>query len=121
MKFLLAAIISLMATFVLAQGTRPGEVPIAMPCDTRENIFPVLKNNKESLLINGTGLLKSAINGRNYKSRFGLFANQDTGSFTVLIMFSDGLACMLYPGANFEAYTGEQPWDLLEKEKADRE
>ena len=117
---LLTATIFVTTTFVSAQEKepkkRPGEVPIAIPCDSRENIFPILKNNKESLLVNGTGILKSALNGLNYPSRFGLFVNQDTGAFSVLVMFRDGLTCLLFPGANFEAYTGEEPWDLLEKE-----
>ena len=121
MKFSVLIIVTLLSfTFFISEvnSQQVKQVPVTLQCDDREKIFKILENNKEDLLIDGTGLVKSAINNFNYPTRFGLFANQETKTFTVLIMFNDLLTCLLFPGSNFEPYTGENPWDLL-KEKVE--
>jgi hypothetical protein len=123
MKFSVLIIVTLLSfTFLISeaksQSNQIKQVPVTLQCDDRQKIFKILENNKEDLLIDGTGLVKSAINNFNYPTRFGLFANQDTKTFTVLIMFNDLLTCLLFPGSNFEPYTGKNPWDLL-KEKVE--
>ena len=121
MKFSVLIIVTLLSfTFFISEvnSQQIKQVTVTLQCDDREKIFKILENNKEDLLIDGTGLVKSAINNFNYPTRFGLFANQDTKTFTVLIMFNDLLTCLLFPGSNFEPYTGKNPWDLL-KEKVE--
>ncbi len=121
MKFSVFIIVTLLSfTFFISEvnSQQVKQVPVTLQCDDRKKIFKILENNKEDLLIDGTGLVKSAINNFNYPTRFGLFANQETKTFTVLIMFNDLLTCLLFPGSNFEPYTGENPWDLL-KEKVE--
>tara|TARA_A100001515_G_scaffold22973_3_gene17685 strand:- start:739 stop:1110 length:372 start_codon:yes stop_codon:yes gene_type:complete len=121
MKFSVLIIVTLLSfTFFISEvnSQQVKQVPVTLQCDDRKKIFKILENNKEDLLIDGTGLVKSAINNFNYPTRFGLFANQETKTFTVLIMFNDLLTCLLFPGSNFEPYTGENPWDLL-KEKVE--
>ena len=121
MKFSVLIFVTLLSfTFFISEvnSQQVKQVPVTLQCDDRKKIFKILENNKEDLLIDGTGLVKSAINNFNYPTRFGLFANQETKTFTVLIMFNDLLTCLLFPGSNFEPYTGENPWDLL-KEKVE--
>mgnify|MGYP003128410216 FL=1 len=121
MKFSVFIIVTLLSfTFFISEvnSQQVKQVPVTLQCDDRKKIFKILENNKEDLLIDGTGLVKSAINNFNYPTRFGLFANQETKTFTVLIMFNDLLTCLLFPGSNFEPYTGKNPWDLL-KEKVE--
>lgn len=121
MKFSVLIFVTLLSfTFFISEvnSQQVKQVPVTLQCDDRKKIFKILENNKEDLLIDGTGLVKSAINNFNYPTRFGLFANQDTKTFTVLIMFNDLLTCLLFPGSNFEPYTGKNPWDLL-KEKVE--
>lgn len=121
MKFSVLIIVTLLSfTFFISEvnSQQVKQVPVTLQCDDRKKIFKILENNKEDLLIDGTGLVKSAINNFNYPTRFGLFANQETKTFTVLIMFNDLLTCLLFPGSNFEPYTGKNPWDLL-KEKVE--
>ena len=43
------------------------------------------------------------------------FVNQDTGTFSAVVLFNDLTACLLFPGSKFLPYTGKQPWELLEE------
>ena len=84
-------------------------------CTERTDLFDTIKNADEELLIDGVGFLQSANSGRSYPGRFGLFVNQDTGTFSAVVLFNDLTACLLFPGSSFLPYTGKQPWELLEE------
>jgi len=84
-------------------------------CSDRDGLFDTIKNADEELLIDGVGFVQSANDGRSYPGRFGLFVNQDTGSFSAVVLFNDLTTCLLFPGSKFLPYTGKQPWELLEE------
>lgn len=80
MKFSVLIFVTLLSfTFFISEvnSQQVKQVPVTLQCDDRKKIFKILENNKEDLLIDGTGLVKSAINNFNYPTRFGLFANQE--------------------------------------------
>ena len=97
-------------SLVYAQSSK--RLAIVMPCDKVHLTLDVMKKQKEGLLIDGTGFVMST-DGRSYPARFGLFVNQDTGTFSAVALFNDNTACLLFPGANFLPYSGKQPWDLI--------
>ena len=80
------------------------------PCDTFEKMTETIKKYKEDLLFSGTGLTFSAQTGQPYNGGMFFFTNQETGSWTILQGFADGMACMIMNGRNFRPYTGEQPY-----------
>ena len=69
-----------------------------------------IKNYKEELLFSGTGLTFGAGAEQPYRGGMFFFVNQETGSWTLLQTFSDGMACMIMNGKNFQPYSGEQPY-----------
>ena len=79
------------------------------PCDTFVKMTETIKKYKEELLFSGTGLTFSVQN-QPYRGGMFFFTNQDTGSWTLLQAFGDGMACMIMNGKNFNPYTGEQPY-----------
>jgi len=66
----------------------------------------VMNRHKELPLFEGKGLQFSATDGRAYQSDMMFFVNQDTGSFSLVSLYPDGMACMVAVGRDFEPYTG---------------
>ena len=79
------------------------------PCGKFEDMRNTIIRYKEELLFNGTGLTFSPQN-QPYIGVMMFFTNQDTGSWTLLQVFSDGMSCMIMNGKNFQPYVGEQPY-----------
>lgn len=79
------------------------------PCGTFEEMRGTVMKYKEELLFNGTGLTFSPQN-QPYNGAMLFFTNQDTGSWTLLQVFPDGMACMIMNGKNFQPYMGDQPY-----------
>jgi hypothetical protein len=46
-----------------------------------------------------------------YNGGMFFFVNQETGSFSIINVYSDGMACLMQSGTGFAPYTGAQPWD----------
>ena len=80
------------------------------PWSTIVEMTETVKKYEEELLFSGTGLTFSAQTGQPYNGGMIFFTNQDTGSWTLLQAFGDGMACMIMNGRNFRPYTGEQPY-----------
>jgi hypothetical protein len=97
---------------VLPKGVAPnGQSPallLKQPCGRADKMFETLKRYKELLLFTGEGLTFST-NGQPYNGAMMFFINQETGSWTALQVYSDGMACMIFNGKKFEPYTGKQP------------
>ncbi len=87
---------------------------LRQPCDRAELMFETLKNYKEHLLFMGEGMT-FGIRGNPYNGAMMFFTNQDTGSWTVLQVYADGMACMIFNGKKFKPYGGDQP-DYGEKQ-----
>ena len=83
-------------------------VLLKQPCDRADKMFEVLKKYEEFLLFTGEGMT-FGLQGNPYRGAMMFFTNQDTGSWTILQVYKDGMACMLANGKKFEPYTGDQP------------
>ena len=79
------------------------------PCGTITEMTATIKKYREEMLFQGTGLTFSPQN-QVYNGGMFFFTNQDTGSWTILQVFPDGMACMIFNGKNFQPYMGDQPY-----------
>ena len=79
------------------------------PCGTWKEMQLSIMKYQESLLFNGSGVSFSN-QGQVYNGAMMFFVNQDTGSWTVLQVFGDGMACMIFNGKDFTPYMGTQPY-----------
>lgn len=92
------------------EQTQQMSLLLRAPCSTFAEMTNTIKKYKEELLFSGTGLTFSAQTGQPYNGGMFFFTNQDTGSWTLLQAFGDGMACMIFNGKNFEPYVGDQPY-----------
>lgn len=83
-------------------------VMLRQPCDRAEKMFETLKKYEENLLFVGKGMT-FGIQGQPYNGAMMFFTNQDTGSWSVLQVYPDGMACMIMNGTEFNPYSGVQP------------
>lgn len=79
------------------------------PCGPINELTNTIKKYKEEMLFHGTGLTFSPQN-QVYNGGMFFFTNQETGSWTILQVFPDGMACMIFNGKNFQPYLGDQPY-----------
>lgn len=79
------------------------------PCGTITEMTATIKKYREEMLFQGTGLTFSSQN-QVYNGGMFFFTNQDTGTWTILQVFPDGMACMVFNGRNFQPYIGDQPY-----------
>ena len=99
---------------VIPKPLPPGQnqglgVFLKAPCGKFDEMTDTVKKYNEELLFHGTGLTFSPQN-KAFNGAMMFFTNQDTGSWTVLQVFGDGMACMIMNGRNFQPYTGDQPY-----------
>jgi hypothetical protein len=81
------------------------------PCGAVTDMTNTIKKYREEMLFHGTGLTFSPQN-QVYNGGMFFFTNQKTGSWTILQVFPDGMACMIMNGKNFQPYTGAQPYGV---------
>ena len=79
------------------------------PCGHITEMTNTIKKYREEMLFHGTGLTFSPQN-QVYNGGMFFFTNQETGSWTIMQVFSDGMACMIMNGKNFKPYIGDQPY-----------
>lgn len=84
-------------------------VVLRQPCDRADKMFETIKRYEEHLLFTGEGLT-FGLQGQPYNGGMFFFTNQETGSWTILQVFKDGMACMIFNGKNFAPYSGDQPY-----------
>lgn len=93
------------------QGTQPQNSPMYFTrsaCDIAPVMMDLLVNKyREELLFTGNGMTFDARTGQPMKGGLFFFTNQDTGSFSVVQVFADGIGCMLMNGTNFTPYLGD--------------
>lgn len=93
-------------------GKNPiGDIPTIFtrsPCDTTQKMTETIDKYNEPLLFIGNGLTFSANTGQPQRGGLAFYVNQDTGTWTALQLFGDGMACMIMNGTNFAPYTGDQ-------------
>jgi len=81
------------------------------PCGPITEMTNTIKKYREEMLFHGTGLTFSPQN-QVYNGGMFFFTNQQTGSWTIMQVFPDGMACMIMNGKNFQPYTGAQPYGV---------
>ena len=97
----------LAATTVSAQESK--RFITTTPCDPFEKMFETVKKYNEQLLFTNNGIQFSAQDGKPYAGRSFFFVNQDTGTWSHVIIYGDGMGCMVANGTGFEPYVGAQP------------
>jgi hypothetical protein len=80
-------------------------------CGPWEDVMDTPKKYKEGMLFSGTGVQFSTTNGQMFQGGMFFFVNQETGSYSIINVYADGMACMVQTGKDFAPYSGPQPWD----------
>tara|TARA_B100000035_G_C21015628_1_gene561663 strand:+ start:857 stop:1216 length:360 start_codon:yes stop_codon:yes gene_type:complete len=105
----LALMLCLLAPIVSAQTTElPKEKRFftMQSCDDpRKMAGLIMRKYKEEPLFRGQGM-QFNINGQMYWSDMMYFVNQETGSWSLVALFKDGIACLVANGRAFEPYNG---------------
>ena len=88
-------------------------------CAPFAEMFETPKKYKEDMLFLGNGMQLSAADGKMYTGGMFFFVNQETGTYSIINVYGDGIACMMQTGRNFEPYSGPNPdyEGMLKKEK----
>lgn len=81
-------------------------VLLRAPCAPFTEMLATVKKYNEKLLFTANGITFSAQLGTPYSGGLFFYVNQETGSYTILQVFADGMACMLVNGRNFDPFTG---------------
>ncbi len=120
MKYLIStSLILLMTSSTVGLGQSRPDVKTFVskqPCADWETMLSTPAKYKEEMLFTGNGLQFSASNGQPYTGGMFFFTNQDTGSWTMLSVYADGMACMIANGKDFAPYVGKQP-EFFKEEK----
>lgn len=121
MKYLVAlstwAIVSLLTVSSASTQETPMPPPgngnktfiTRQPCAPFTEMLKTPAQYQEQMLFTGNGLQFSAADGRPYTGGAFFFVNQDTGTWTLISVYGDGIACMIANGRDFAPYTGDQP------------
>jgi len=80
-------------------------------CGPWEDVMNTPKKYKEAMLFTGTGVQFATNNMQPYTGGMFFFVNQDTGTWSIVNVYGDGMACMAQTGKEFKPYVGNQPWD----------
>ena len=110
MAKLTAALFVLLAVFggsASAQEQQPKILPLQAQCDSVDKMLPVMKQYNEELLFIGEGMTFSFGTGDPYRGGMMFYVNQDTGSWSMIQMFGDGVLCLLFNGGKFQPWMGE--------------
>jgi len=102
----LAFIVCLVPYIVSAQSNTAKTFMTQQPCNTYEEIIRTLGQYGEKPLFQGTGMTM----GQNGQSFFGgmfFFTNQDSGTWTLVSVYADGMACIVSNGTDFTPYLGD--------------
>ena len=55
--------------------------------------------------------------GQNHQGSLYVWANLDTKTVSITVVFNDGMMCLLAAGNTFVPYSGNQPWDKPPEKK----
>ena len=103
----LALIFTLIATVGYTQEQSQAKTYFTrQPCDAFEKLFTTMEKYNEELLFTSDGLQFSAQTGQPSTGAMFFFVNQDTGTWSLISLYTDGMSCMVANGTKFEPYTG---------------
>ena len=76
-------------------------------CDPVMKMSDIVMNKYgETPLFQGEGLQFAAQTGQPFQSAMMFFVNQDKGTWSLVSLYPDGMACMVANGRDFEPYSG---------------
>lgn len=103
-----AVSISFLASTAFAQEEQQSKRFITTSaCDPVLKMSNIVMNKYgEQPLFQGEGLQFEAQTGQPFKSSMMFFVNQDNGTWSLISLYPDGMACMVANGRNFEPYSG---------------
>lgn len=105
-----AFILCLTASIVSAQEQPPTKTFYTkQPCAPFADMLQTPAKYGELMLFTGNGMQFSAVDSQPYTGGMFFFTNQDTGTWTIINVYGDGMACMVANGTKFEPYVGRQP------------
>ena len=106
MKFLIAsATLLLMSCTVHAQEqNRPKTFYTMQGCDYWENVAISLSTYGEKILFTGD-IIQTHVTGTPYTGGMMFQVNQETGTWSLISIWSDGTACVVASGSKFEPYS----------------
>lgn len=103
MKYL-TLITALLGTPLLAQDVANPTFLSKQPCAPMQEVAEIAMQSGETILFNGQ-ILNQHITGQMVKAEFVFTVNQDTGSWTLVSLYPNGIACMVGNGTHFVPYT----------------
>lgn len=111
--FLITALLLSMATSALGQEKT---MTAMLPCNNVIDVFEVLRKVDERLIFTGDSMIRESSTKQFYRAGLYIWTNLDTKTTSITIMFPDKTMCLLAPVRNFQAWSGEQPWDKLKED-----
>lgn len=103
LKYLLP-ITLLSATVVVAQEQQVPPFQAVQSCETFAKMAEQTSKYGETILFNGK-MLQQHASGQFVNSEMIFTTNQDTGSWTLVALYTNGWACMVANGSDFVPYT----------------
>ena len=111
--FLITALLLSMATSALSQQKT---MTAMLPCNNVIDVFEVLRKVDERLIFTGDSMIRESSTKQFYRAGLYIWTNLDTKTTSITIMFPDKTMCLLAPVKNFQAWSGDQPWDKLKED-----
>lgn len=78
---------------------------VSQPCEIADKIFETVDSYGETPLFVGTGIQFGADGRTPFRGGAMFFVNQTTGTWSLISLYSDGMACMVSVGTDFEPYS----------------
>jgi hypothetical protein len=117
MRFLIISLIALLPTTLFGQQLTDKMFITTQFCGPWEDVMNTPKKYKEAMLFTGTGLQFATANGgQPFTGGMFFFVNQETGTYSIINIYGDGIACLMQSGKDFAPYGGKQPWDEIAPE-----
>lgn len=110
-------IFTILTTLGLATAAVSQErtLKVSLPCDKAVNVFNTFRSMNERLIFTGDTVVRESTTNTFYPAGFYIWANLDTQTTSITIMFPDQVMCLVAPVKNFQGWKGDQPWDMPKK------
>jgi len=103
---LLAVLFGTIAAAQEENTQQPKVLPLQAQCDPFPKMVETIAKYNEELLFIGEGMT-FGVGNIPFKGGMMFFVNQDTGSWSMVQLFNDGMSCMVFMGEGFMPYTGD--------------
>jgi len=90
--------------------TGPRLFYVQQQCDSVQQLMTNIAKYTENPLFEST-VISQHVSGEWFQGRGMMFVNPDTGTFSFVVLYPDGTACMQAVGNRFEPYSGPMLWE----------